>query len=61
MTPHLGYVALDRATLQAAEQAREADLASSIVRRASVEPASARVRRLRGLAQQMLAAIGDGR
>lgn len=40
-----GYVTLDRLTLQRAEQAREADLASCVVRGAEVESAATRVRR----------------
>ena len=34
---------------------------SCVVRRASVEPASARVRRLRGLARDVIAAAREGR
>lgn len=40
----LGYIDLDRRTLQAAEQAREADLVSGVVRHAEVLTAAERVR-----------------
>ena len=59
MTPDLGYLDLDPATLKRAEEATEADRHSCVVRRASVEPASARVRRLRGLARDVIAGIRE--
>lgn len=61
MAEPLGYVLVDPATLKRAEEATEADRHSCVVRRASVEPASARVRRLRGLARDVIAAAREGR
>jgi hypothetical protein len=48
VTDDLGYVDLDRQTLQRAEREREADLASCVVRHASPESAAARARRRAG-------------
>lgn len=55
----LGYVCLDAATLRRAEDEAEGNASSAVVRRASVEPASARVRRLRGLARDVIAGIRE--
>jgi hypothetical protein len=46
MSEPLGYVSVDRITLQRATEAREADLCSTVVRHAKVETAADRARRL---------------
>lgn len=42
----LGYVEVDRITLQRATEAREADMCSAVVRHAKIENAADRARRL---------------